>query len=161
MILHCKAFSARFALAALSLAVLIGLGLAGCGGADFDTVPVSGKVTLDGDPVADIRVLFQPTGTGQGDPGPGSRGVTRADGRFTLETVDGSRRGAVPGTHRVTLVYVDPNAVDEESTEGPEAEAAAARVFKLPPKARDGSQKCTVPEEGTDAADFAFTSSGS
>jgi hypothetical protein len=162
MILHCKTFSARLALAALPLAVLIGLGLAGCGGADFKTAPVSGTVTLNGEPVADIQVLFQPIGTGQGNPGPGSKGLTDADGRYTLKTVDGGRNGAVPGPHQVMLMYLDPNASEEgQTTEGPEAEAAAAQKFKLPPKARDGSQSFTVPEEGTDAADFDFTSSGS
>ena len=154
MILHRKTFSTRLALAALSLAVLIGLGLTGCGGPDFQTAPVSGKVTLDGDPVADIQVLFQPTGVGEGEPGPGSRGLTGADGRYKLETMDGSRNGAVPGTHKVMLSYVDPNAdPDAETGEGGEEPPP---VFKLPPKARDGSLKYTVPEGGTDEADFEF-----
>jgi hypothetical protein len=153
------ALPARLALGALSLAVVLGLALAGCGGVSFPSAPVSGKVTLDGNPTADIQVLFQPTGVGEGNPGPGSQGITDAQGRFTLQTVDGSRAGAVPGTHRVTLTWVDPNASDEDTGEGPDAPAVPQ--FKLPPKARDGSIEFTVPEGGTDQADFEFSSSGS
>jgi hypothetical protein len=160
MIFRRDAFWGRLALGAVSLGVILALALAGCGGVSFHSAPVSGKVTLDGNPMADVQVLFQPAGSESGNPGPGSQGITDARGRFTLRTVDGSRKGAVPGKHKVILMYVDPNAPDEETGEGPDAEAAAPQ-FKLPPNARDGSLEFTVPEGGTDQANFELTSSGS
>jgi hypothetical protein len=76
--------------------------LAGCGGSEFAIAPVSGTVTQDGKPLADVVVTFQPIAeTRAGSAGPGSFGVTDDQGRFTL-TVAGSRQsGAVVGLHRV------------------------------------------------------------
>ena len=155
-----QAFRGRLAFGTVSLGVMLALAPAGCGGVSFRSTPVSGQVTLDGTPMADIQVLFQPACSESGNPGPGSRAITDAGGRFSLRTVDGSRIGAVPGKHKVTLMYVDPNAPDEETGEGPDADAAAPQ-FKLPPKARDGSIEFTVPEAGTDQANFELTSAGS
>ena len=53
----------------------------GCSGPGFDFVPVSGRVTKNGQPLANVRVTFQPEGE---NPGPGSAGTTDADGRYTL-----------------------------------------------------------------------------
>jgi hypothetical protein len=75
---------------------------AGCGGGR--DAPVSGRVTLDGQPVGGVHVGFQPLAVG-GDkyPGGGSYAITDDDGRFTLRFVEDGRPGAVVGMHRVEI----------------------------------------------------------
>lgn len=146
-------------------AVFSGLLLTGCG-SGVKAVPVSGTVTVDGTPLENVGVNFAPIGE-TGAVGPGSSGVTDAQGRFALETV-GDRRadGAVVGKHRVTLFesrgegaddpYADPNLKPEER----EAKLEQIR-FKLPPQARDGSLTFEVPPAGTAEANFQFTTTAS
>jgi len=73
--------------------------LAGCHrGSELGTVPVSGTVTLDGQAVADVAVTFKPKASS----GRGAVGVTAANGKFTLTTLQ-SGDGALPGSYAVTL----------------------------------------------------------
>lgn len=78
--------------------VLIGLLAAGCGGSSAET-PVSGTVTLDGDPLAGAAVVFRPTG---GTPGNGGTGVTGPDGKYTLVGPQG-QKGLPNGSYKVTV----------------------------------------------------------
>ncbi len=107
----------------------------GCGGGRFATAPVSGQVTVDGEPVANVLVTFTPIGSAA-ELGPGSTGRTDASGRYTLELVGGDRAGAQPGRHRVTLAIRDEAsfAMDEEAY----AEAMAQPQVVLPEEARTG-----------------------
>src|SRR5206468_11403323 len=74
--------------------------LAGCGG----DAPVSGVVTLDGKPLANAHVVFQPEATsGKTNVGTGSYGVTDSNGAYTLRVADSDRAGAVVGKHRVEI----------------------------------------------------------
>jgi hypothetical protein len=82
-------------------AAVLTLVLAGCSDRPYELAPVSGKVTLNGKPLPDAVVSFEPDGTVK-DPGPGSSGETDTEGRFILATVDG-QRGAVVGRHKVML----------------------------------------------------------
>jgi hypothetical protein len=69
--------------------------LCGCGGTSFDSV--TGTVTLDGQPVGDAVVVFNPDGGGQV-----ATGLTDSGGKFkmgTLKKGDGVR----PGKYRVTV----------------------------------------------------------
>jgi hypothetical protein len=99
-------------------AVLLGcaLGLTGCsGGAQF--APVSGRVTLDGRPLAYAAVYFLPMApTGKFEaPGPGSLAVTDEQGDYTLIIAGRGTPGAVVGDHRVqisTRTAVPPGATD-------------------------------------------------
>ena len=79
--------------------------IVGCGSSEFDLVPVSGTVTLDGEPVAGARVIFEPHRTGEDalSAGPSSNGVTDETGRFTLATTMDEDQGAVVGKHTVTI----------------------------------------------------------
>ena len=61
------------------------------------TATVSGVVTLDGKPLEFIHVEFWP------ENGQRSFGKTDSEGRFELLTDDRSTKGAVPGTHKVSL----------------------------------------------------------
>ena len=109
--------------------------------------PVSGRVTLNGDPLANVAVNFGPL-TGGLDGAYAAYGKTDAQGRYSLKLIDDGQRGASIGKNRVTL---------NESGAGAESDGAAARMqFKLPPSARDGTLQFEVPSGGTDAANFEF-----
>src|SRR2546423_891968 len=89
--------------------VLIGLSaaalslLAGCG-STAKVAPVSGAVTLDGKPLANAHLVFQPEATGgKTNIGVGSYGDTDAGGKYTLRLQDTDQPGAVVGKHRVEI----------------------------------------------------------
>ena len=134
---------------------------AGCGG--VGAVPVSGTVTVDGVPVENVAVNFTPIAS-EGAEGPGSSGVTDAQGRFSLRTIGDRRaRGAVVGKHRVTLserAMAGPDSDPYDPTITPEESEARLRKisasYKLPPSVRDGSLTFEVPPGGTSEADFAW-----
>lgn len=69
--------------------------MAGCDGSGVDTAEVKGKVTVAGQPVEGITVLF----SGVGRP---ASGITDSSGNFTLTTIDRGD-GAVPGQHQVSF----------------------------------------------------------
>jgi hypothetical protein len=73
--------------------------VAGCSEAKF--APVSGTVTLDGDPLANVAVSFQPIGD-EVNPGPGSSARTNDEGHYTLRVIGGGE-GALIGKHRVEI----------------------------------------------------------
>ena len=130
---------------ALSLSLFA---LAGCGGEHFDVAPVSGVVTLDGQPLADARVGFEPRRKGDNpNAGPGSYAKTDAAGRFELKTLDG-QNGAVVTTHDVWIrTFIAP-----ADRSGEIIEAAAERV---PAKYNDATTLTfDVTPEGTDQAKF-------
>ena len=64
-------------------------------------VPVQGKVTVQGKPLAKAIVVFLPTFSGGGTH---SVGETRADGTYALTTL--GQPGAGPGEYRVIVSYV-------------------------------------------------------
>jgi hypothetical protein len=82
------------------LLCMAGLAL-GCG--DSRRVgTVSGKVTLDGQPLADARINFQPIGDAK-NTGIGSFGKTDANGQYSLTLIDEKAQGAIVGKHRVMI----------------------------------------------------------
>lgn len=86
------------------LAVLLAVAASGCGSTKF--APVSGRVTLNGQPVEGIFVYFSPVpGKDPMNVGLPSHGKTSSDGRFNLLVMDAQRErgGALIGTHTVTL----------------------------------------------------------
>ncbi len=130
-----------------------GLLLAGCGGADYELAPVSGRVIINGKPLADIKVSFQPVSKRPDDPnpGPGSYGTTDTEGRYTLRTIEPDADGAVVGKHIVRLTTKPPE-------QAPEDDLTPVYKEAVPLRWRDGSQTFEVPAEGTDQADFELTS---
>jgi hypothetical protein len=126
---------------------------AGCGGSPFRVQPVSGVVTLDGVALPNARLSFQPRRAGDAVvAGPGSYGTTDANGRYQLRTLDG-QRGAVVGTHDVTIstyqAKADP-ANDEPTVETPE---------KVPPRYfQPGVLTFVVPATGSNSANFHLVS---
>jgi len=82
----------------LILAALVALHLAGCGKAKFGSV--SGRVTLDNQPLAHTTVEFQPAA---GSP---SYGVTDDRGYYTLQWSP-EQSGAQVGEHTVRITSFD------------------------------------------------------
>jgi hypothetical protein len=72
----------------------------GCG--DSSIVPVSGRITCGGQPLANASVVFSPQ-SGEKNPGPSSQARTDKDGRFTLQLATGKGSGAVVGKHKVSI----------------------------------------------------------
>lgn len=113
-----------------SLLVLV----SGCGGAPEGPTlyPVKGKVTLEGQPVPNATVMFQPSS------GPVATGVTDANGEFTLKT--GAQEGAVAGTHQVSVVAT----AGEKVMENPSPDDLAA--LSTDPKQKPAEPKSLIPE---------------
>jgi hypothetical protein len=169
-----KHFSRQFTFIALSLCAAL---LSGCNGSDFDIAPVSGKVTLNGEPLSDVTVAFYPKGDANNpNPGPYSEAYTDGSGNYTLKTRYGNP-GAVVATHRVVIGYDDsddgdsdgPNEAIEEAkaeleeakADGGDAAAASARLKELIAKSKarkkipkGGKREFVVPSGGTSTADF-------
>ena len=143
------------------------LSISGCG--DSSIAPVSGKVTVNGKPVAGIRLVFSPKLRSEGDPGPWSSGLTNTEGEFTLKTRY-ENVGAVIGEHTVAFVYDDIGNIDtfkelfrEARQEGDKAAMAAAKKdiedFQARQKTRpkssgDYTEDFEVPPGGTNQANF-------
>ena len=70
----------------------------GCGPSGPAMLPVSGVVTLDGDPVEGAGVMFSPSQGGRP-----AMGTTNAAGEFELTTIEPGD-GALVGEHKVTIV---------------------------------------------------------
>jgi hypothetical protein len=132
----------------LGLALVLALG---CGGKRF--VPVSGKVTLNGQPLAGATVSFQPIAPeGAVEGAPGSAAKTDANGQYTLKASTG-QDGAWVGKHRVRISLLNPQVGegDERRRGGPPlADKVPARYNK------DSKEVVEVPPGGM-TKDFALT----
>ncbi len=77
--------------------------ISGCGNNGKSLAPVSGLITLDGKPLAEGSVVFQPIAPpGSTIAGKGSAAFCDAEGRYKLETIAGEP-GAIVGDHRVRI----------------------------------------------------------
>jgi hypothetical protein len=130
--------------------VLTGLWLlaGGCARTPAGVVPVSGRVTLDGEPLAGAVVTFQPIRADNPRAG-GSSGRTDAQGRYELRLIDPPAAGALVGRHVVTITTAT---VGEDDAARPTGE-------RVPAAWRDGSQTFEVPPGGTTAAHLQLQSS--
>jgi hypothetical protein len=126
----------------------------GCG-SGTKYAPVSGRVTLNGQPLANATVSFQPIAT-EGNleaSALGSTGKTNANGEYTLTCADG-HTGAWVGKHRVMI-----SAVTEQvgETDARPPRGGWPQKDKVPAKYNsDSKEEYTVPAGGTDKADFAL-----
>lgn len=117
---------------------------AGCGGGAV--APVSGKVTLGGQPLPGAVVTFQPIREdGAAVELAGSIGKTDASGRYELRLIEPDKPGAAVGKHRVSI---------STATADPATDAQLPTGERIPPAWRDGSRIFEVPAEGTAAANF-------
>lgn len=133
----------------------VAVALCGCGGGP-KVVPVSGRVTMNGNPLPNAVVVFQPMASSRGtDPGPGSVGVTDADGRFTLYSqLDKSQPGAVVGKHRVRISPTEGGPAGDADATNPTKQKQAGGK-KIPVRYNVESDLTQdVPEGGTNSANF-------
>lgn len=96
----------------------------GCFGDDTpdlpETVPVTGEVVYQGNPVGKAIITFIPTGSGKG-----GRALSNDDGTYTARTFFGAsadREGLVPGTYKVTIFK------DASDSDAPKQSAGTATV---------------------------------
>lgn len=128
------------------VAAIVGSFVTGCGGAPEKPVPVSGRVTVGGEPVANVAVHFIALGKNHV-----GTGRTAADGSFTLEN------GALPGVNKVYFAPIRelPPGVDETAFVG--GEDAPPVEIPVPPEYTDPLNpklEFTVPAGGTKEANF-------
>jgi hypothetical protein len=127
----------------------------GCGDSkEYELAPVSGTITLDGAPAANVEVAFQPIG-GADDPTPGPSSLASADdqGRFTLTTVR-DEPGAVVGNHRVLITTPRPARESANDTDvGPPFKELIPAQYNI-----NTTLTREVPADGTTEANFELTS---
>lgn len=123
---------ARFVLLVLSAPLVL---LGGCNSSS--THPVSGKLTVDGQPAPEnTRVTFQPVG----ETGELASGAVDAQGNYTLYTGSQGEPGAGEGTYKV-YVTPDSSGIDYmESGTGPPPDAAG-------PFPKEWTQPSTTPKQ--------------
>jgi hypothetical protein len=130
----------------------------GCSGSSrpYDTAPVSGVITLDGQPLAGARVTFLPVHDARSglESCPEAFGETDASGRYQLKTVFGDPGGSV-GHNRVmvTTRKFEPDPANPERVKEIATERVPSRYFT-------DKQPLTidVPTAGTRTANFELTS---
>ena len=86
-----------------AFSVILGAAIVGCGGGveTPETVPVSGTVMYNGNPVPGATVSFM------SDAAPrAATGITDSEGKFQLSTF-GANDGAIPGEHKVTVTKIE------------------------------------------------------
>ena len=135
-------------------------GCSGDAGSGPPVVPVHGRVTLDGQPLAYKTLLFVPEA---GTPGMGAGGSTKEDGRYSLLAVrPGATKdvgGIAPGSYAVVVTepMIPPGAKPHEESRGEPGPAIAVsdRVLQKkspipPPYTRRETTKLhvTVPPKG-------------
>ena len=142
----------------------------GCGGANYSAV--SGKVTYNGEPVANIQLVFSPVSDSTAESLPYSIAVTDETGAFSLKTRDG-KPGAAVGLHKVGFAWPDIKSYTvrklkeqlSESKDDPELTAeieakiddAEKKMASRPTLKADLKTEFTVSEGGTDGANFELT----
>jgi hypothetical protein len=141
----------RVSLSAALAAALVAL--TGCGGGP-KFAAVSGRVTLNDQPLEGVTVDFQPMSSSKESAGPGSTGITDKDGRFTLRSqLDKAQAGAVVGKHQVRVWA--PEGAQDRDADGPKGKKGNRPLI---PGRYHVSTELTfdVPAEGTEKADFAL-----
>lgn len=118
--------------------------LPGCGS---DSVPIEGTVTLDGQPLAGVQILFDQPDVPSGN---SFTGRTDQQGRFTLRPVSEPLNEPVWGSYRVTLTTAVADRDALEHTPLPREQ--------IPRTYRGGTLRFDVPRGGSDQANFALQS---
>lgn len=137
--------------AALTLVLPLSMGCSG----EHQFAPVSGRVTLNGQPLAGVTVDFQPMGsTRNQEPGPGSTAITDQDGRFVLHSqLDPNRKGAVVGQHQVRIWPPEGSQAQDQDADGPPTKGA--KRMQIPGRYHVNTELTfTVTAGGTDQANF-------
>lgn len=133
---------------AISLsAAVFAASIIGCGGAPEGpkTAPVTGQVTLDGEPVAEGEIIFRPS---EGGDGRSDAGAIR-NGNYTMESTLGAKRVEIRAMRPVA------GAVEETLETG---ETGIAVEQYIPEKFNDKSElTADVQDSADNKIDFALT----
>ena len=122
--------AANCRLLAIALAIFV-MCLGGCGKSPANLAPVHGVVSVDGQPLAQGKVLFSPTAAEGGiEAGKPALGTLQPDGSYTLTTYDDGD-GAVVGQHWVTVLWPNPNAKSTSPAPGVPARKPPMARFKV------------------------------
>ncbi|QDU75873.1 hypothetical protein Pan97_29150 [Bremerella volcania] len=138
----------------MGIALLVVCGTVGCGN-DSDIpllVPVSGKVTVDGTPIAGLQVSFEPI------EGRRSTGVTDHNGQYALAYLK-DYPGAVLGDHQVRIAWTGETTDEDENGDASDAMEMplAAPVVVVPPQYNVKTQLRATVTEDSKQFDFEIT----
>jgi len=148
-----------FCISSLIVVAAVGCGGPGSKNPGVDVNPVTGKVTVDGAPLAGATVVFKGTERG-------SSGVTDAQGVYTLMTFDPGD-GVPAGSYKVTvikqeIVGADTSYSDVDSPnygKEPPPEALGKKVFHVAEKfaSPDSSGLTATVQSGPNEFNFEVT----
>jgi hypothetical protein len=85
-----------------AFATIVLLFLAGCGDSGPKTYPVTGKISIGGNPPSGVSVTFHPVTEGN----EAASGQVNDQGNYTLYTGIDGKQGAMPGRYKVVLTQV-------------------------------------------------------
>ncbi|NDC53419.1 MAG: hypothetical protein EBZ74_03795 [Planctomycetia bacterium] len=83
--------------------------IAGCGGERQPVAEVTGRVTLEGKPLAGVVVQFEPRAPDAKQAVPASYGITDANGRYRAFRTGNKKFGAVVGVSQVRITVPEGN----------------------------------------------------
>ena len=137
--------------------LLLVVGAAGCG--NPRTVPVSGRVTLEGAPVGSkpvpmwpAKISFKPTETGADSPLRPASSKLDGDGNYELSTFEPGD-GVMPGDYQVVILSPGDEVVPGENhsvTVSIQSDATEPEVWEVPSgEAGQSGLSVTVPEQRT------------
>ena len=124
------------------------LALTGCGPSGPDISSVTGTVTMDGKPLPNASVVFQP------EKGRPSGALTNENGEFELN-FSGGRKGAQPGRYIVAIRTASDGSIDDDGQRTP------GTPETVPAKYNAASELIYTVEEGVpNVAEFKLKSDG-
>ena len=138
---------------ATMLAIATAIAIAGCSSPPTDQPPlgrVRGKITLDGQPLAGVEVVFAP------ERGRHSMATTDAGGRYDLTYVNATK-GAKVGPHKVSIRPTE-YPVGEAPTDASSGGAPAGPPPKIPAKYNKRSTLTAEVKSGKNTIDFQLES---
>jgi hypothetical protein len=113
------------------------LALVGCGSGDVDLYEVSGRLTHNGTPIAELEVVFYPDNSAEN---PLSSGFTDDEGKFVMMV--GTANGVAPGNY--TVYVQDPAALQGgQTSEAPDYQAVLNKYGSL----EESSYKITIDDD--------------
>jgi len=100
----------------------------GCSRSPYELTSVVGKVTIDGQPFTQGKVMFAPIAAGKSsEAGRPAFGRLQSDGSFELGTYEPGD-GAVVGEHWVTVIRIDPETDQDDQEASRVAPPSAALI---------------------------------
>jgi len=126
--------------------IILLLGLAGCGGDGLRRVPVQGKLTARGTPLANATLQFIPMDSTKGE---GGIAKSESDGTFVLIGTRAGEKAIVPGKYKVRvsrLVGRDGSTLPDDAKQADYPDAKES--VPSPYSSINSPLEATVPEEG-------------